>query len=344
MSPSNQHEEIAFVLKQYGAEVYFIENFGRVKRINSNKGILALKEISPNKGMEFFRHLQFLYQKGFNRIVPVFPTLDGRYAVLTGNKLYYVMPWLPNEERGDYKERYKQLFRELARLHHLSSQEVNVKLEDRKEHYEATKEEWEKELEFLEGFIDYCEQKTYMSPFELLYCLYYREIRQTLNFSKAKLEEWFNTTKEKEKARVVIIHGKLSHEHFLYDDRGYGYFVNFEDAHLASPIHDLLPFLSKWLSGYPKRCDECVQWFTIYSRHFGFQAEEMQLFLSYLAYPGELIRIVKEYYQQQYETSEQKAAQRLQRQYWQMKNTEYIVMRIDELERQKNTGKGVQST
>ena len=69
-----------------------------------------------------------------------------------------------------------------------------------------------------------------------MYCMYYHDFNQALTFSKKKLEEWYEKTKEQEKARVVVIHGKFSNDHFLLDEKGYGYFINFEKAHLGPPI------------------------------------------------------------------------------------------------------------
>ena len=100
-------------------------------------------------GTDFIRHVQFLYHKGYNRIVPIYPTLDGRYAVLYENTLYYLMPWLANEEKEDHHEKNKQLFRELARLHTLSTREVPIRNEERKAHFETTMHVLEKDEEFL---------------------------------------------------------------------------------------------------------------------------------------------------------------------------------------------------
>jgi len=216
--------------------------------------------------------------------------MDGRYAVLHDKALYYLMPWMSNEVKEDRQHKHQQLFRELARLHTLSAKEITVNKDERTEHYEKTIQLLDKNQEFLDGFIDECEKKTYMSPFELVYCLYYNEISQALRFSKTKFEEWYEKTKEEEKARMVITHGKLSSEHFLYDDKGYGYFINFENARYGSPIHDLLPYLSRSFNTQPQRNDESVEWVYHYYKYFPFKTDEKLLFFSYLAYPIPIIR------------------------------------------------------
>lgn len=329
-----EKEEISYVLKQYGLTPRFIETFGKVRRIYTDRGVFALKKITVRDGGEFIRRMQYLYQRGFNRIVPVFPTIDGRYGVLYDKYLYYLMPWLPNELKEDHDERHKQMFRELARLHALSAQEVPVDREERTQFYERTMKEWEKDGEFLDGFLEQCEQRTYMSPFELLYCLCYNDIRQALRFSVRKFSEWYEKVKDLEKGRMILVHGKISPEHFLYDERGFGFFSNFEESRLGSPLHDLLPFLSRIVQKYPKKYDECIDWLYTYFKFFPLREEEMSLFLSYFAYPGPAIRELEKIFHAA-RKNEYRNVQKLQRQYWRLKNIEYIVMRVDEIERQK---------
>ena len=194
MSDSNQLEPLIPILKNYQVKPYFVEEHGNIKKIYSDKGTFALKKIVPTTGTDFVRHVHLLYQKGFNRIVPIFPTMDGRYGVLHDKNLYYLMPWMSNEIKEDRTHKHLQLFRELARLHTLSAKEINVNKDEREEHYDKTIALLDKNQELLDGFIDECEKKTYMSPFELLFCLYYNEISQALRFSKTKFEELFRFT------------------------------------------------------------------------------------------------------------------------------------------------------
>lgn len=335
MSSKDIFEALSPVLVNYGLQPYYIEEFGKIHKIYSNNGVFALKSVSPTLGIDFIRHVQFLYQKGYNRIVPIYPTMDGRYAVLYQNTLYYLMPWLSNEEKEDHIEKNKQLFRELARLHMLSTKEVKISKEERKVHYETTLLLLEKDEEFINGFIERCESKVYMAPFELQFCTYYHDIYQAIGYSKRNLEAWYEKTKEEEKVRTVITHGKFSSEHFLYDDRGYGYFMNFENAKPGSPYHDLLPYLSRSLKGYPRMCEECVDWLVTYDNYYPLKEGERLLMLSYFAHPVSIMRVVQNYHKQQSGVNERKFSQKLQRQYWQLKNTEYICMRLEEIERQK---------
>lgn len=338
MQTGQSLNELTPILEQYSLKVRFIESFGKIQRVYTDKGVFALKKITPQQGIDFIRHLQYLYQQGYNRIVPIFPTMDGRYAVIDKQSLYYLMPWLPNEVKEDQHERHQQMFRELARLHTLSVRDISINLEEKQEHYENTLHEWEKENEFLDGFLQHCENKWYMSPFELHFCMYYNDIRQALVFSKKKLAEWYELTKSTTKARVILSHGKISTEHFIYDEKGYGYFINFENSRQASPLQDLLPFLARTLATYPKRYDECVEWLYTYLKFFPLKEEELLLLLSYFAHPGSILRTI-EHYHKSSKKHEQKQVIRLIKEMWLLKNSEYVIMRIDEIERQKQQAK-----
>ncbi len=331
MRDSNTTQKAAAILQNYGLELTFTESFGKIEKVYTNQGVYALKKINADHGIDFIKYIHSLYQSGYNRIVPIYPTLDGRYGVLVDQELYYLMPWLPNDEKGDQSK----LFRELARLHSLSAQEVKVNSEDRKVHYEKSIEELEREEEFINELMDECDKKIYMSPFELLFCSYYHTIKHALSFSKRKLTEWYEITKEKDKARIVIVHGKLSNDHFLFDEKGYGYFSNFEKSTIGSPTHDLLPFTVKTLRGYPKQSEELVEWLYTYFKFFPFKEEEMGLFHSYLAQPSFIIKTSEKLFRKGKERNERKAVKKLQREFWLLKNIEYVVSRIDEIERHK---------
>jgi spore coat protein YsxE len=328
------------ILKQYGITADYIESHGKTYKVYSNKGTFALKKIPVHHGVDFIKHVQYLYQKGFHRIVPIYPTLDGRYGIAHDQHLFYLMPWLLNDEKEDRKERPQLMFRELARMHALSQKEVAVNKEERTEHYEKTKQQWQKDEEFLEGVIETCEKKLYMSPFELQFCLYYNDIRQAQRFALGKFEEWYEATKEKEKVRTVINHGKVSTEHFLFDEKGYGFFANFENAKYGSALHDVLPVLFRGLQGQPKKYEEALTWlYEGYFKYFPFKDDEMLLFYSYFAYPNHMIRVTKEYVHESRKKNELKYSKKLQRRFWQLKNTEYVVSRLTEIEKQKKAKK-----
>ncbi len=335
--------ETAPVLRQYGIQPDFVESYGRVYKVYSKTGQYALKKIDSNTGTGFIRNVQYLFQRGFNRMVPVYPATDGRYAILEKGSLYYLMPWLPNGYKANRSDESQQFFRELARLHTLSAAEVDIGKEDRERHYEAVVKQWEKDEEFLDGFIESCENEWYPSPFQMLFCQYYQDIRQAMGYSRRKLDDWKENTAELTKARMVMLHGKSSLDHFVFDERGYGYFINFEGSTNGSPIRDLLPFFAERLRVRPRKVEEHVEWLSTYQKHFPLREDEKLLFKSYMAYPSAIIRSAQSYHAKERNVFELRAVQKFQKLYWQLKNTEYVVMRVEEIEKQRGEAEASQS-
>mgnify|MGYP001953728563 CR=1 FL=1 len=341
MSQNEAFTMVQPILSQYGIRPHYVEKIGSAFKIYADQGAFALKEASPYQGMNFVRNIHLLFQKGYNRIVPIYPTPDGRYAVLQQNRLFYLMPWVANEYKNteDRNSKQKQLFRELARLHTLSSKDVELTDEDTENHYQETKAQWDKESLMLDEMIEACEQKWYMSPFELMYCTYYHNVKQALQFAIRKLDDWYEKAKDSKKMRMVIVHGKVSPDHFLFDEKGYGYFINFEESRYAAPHHDLLPFVAKACEGLPRQNEDMVEWIYTYTSHFALREAEIDLLMSYLAYPLPFIQVLEKYYKSTTKFNHYKAVRELQQKFWVMKNSEYIVMRLDEIERQKKQAK-----
>ena len=59
------------------------------------------------------------------------------------------------------------------------------------------------------------------------------------------------------------------------------------------------------------------------------------LLQSYLAYPSYALDVVKKYVEHRSDKTELEYVREMQRQYWLLKNVEYIVMKIEEIENQK---------
>jgi hypothetical protein len=58
--------------------------------------------------------------------------------------------------------------------------------------------------------------------------------------------------------------------------------------------------------------------------------------MSYLAYPNPIIQVAESYFRKQRPKNELKFVRQLQRRYWHLKNSEYVVMRMTEIENAQN--------
>ncbi|WP_169891119.1 spore coat protein YsxE [Litchfieldia alkalitelluris] len=324
------------ILQKYNLSVDYLEEINsRVTKIYTQHGTYALKEISNSQNLHFIRHIDNLYKDGFTKIVPIFQTVDKKYVVNHENKFFYLMPWLSNDSHTERESKHHQLFKLLARLHTVTSKEAKFSEDDVKHHYQSLKDTWEKRNKYLEDYVEECEKKLYMSPFELQFVTHYNEMMQACHFAMARLDEWYEKVVEVKKFRTALTHGKVTSNHLLYDKAGSGYFSSFEKAKQATPVNDLISFYYRTLRTYPINCDDCIEWYNHYNQHYHLRDEEIQLFLSYLTYPEPMYREVVKYKERKKEGNEQKAVTNFLKSYWLNKNIEYVASLVMKQEHEK---------
>lgn len=317
------------ILKEYQIQPRHLEKIGKVYKVFSGNNVFALKETEVTKGKNLFSIYPFLYHKGFYRFVPLYPAKNGQYMILRDQKLYYLMPWLGSESRPVETNHARKMFRELARLHLLTSQEMEMDQTNIEDHFERTSGQWNKEMQYLDSWIEQCEQKWYMSPFEWEFVQYYHEFQKAYEYALRTLKIWKDTMLESKKIRTVLLHGKVSLDHFVFDDKGYGYFINFDESRIGSSYQDLLPFLSNTLSTYPMNGEDCMEWLNIYMKHYPLKETELLLMKSYLAHPGFMIQLLNRYQTRVAPNHELKYTKKIQQAYWKLKNIENIIMKLE---------------
>lgn len=223
----------------------------------------------------------------------------------------------------------KNMLKELARLHATSSQKIPLKKEEITKIYDTVLKDWNRKILYLENYIEQCEKKWYMSPFELLYCTIFHELINATQFAKEKFTAWHEVAKEKEDGRIVVNHGNIADQHFVYDENGNGLFTNFEKAKWGFPLLDLVGYFHRALKTYSIPNSEYKDLYFTYQNYFPYRTEEKSLFLSYLVFPEQVYRIVKKYGEDKQKT-ELQYVRKLQRLYWQLKNIESFVMSVIE--------------
>lgn len=327
------------LLNQYGVTAEYVEKHGEVWRVATKNGTFALKKIRKEHAYPLFMNIHSLYRRGIKTIVPIYQTKQGYYFIENYSDAYYLMPWIEDQEERELDFKDSLMFKELSKLHSMTVKEKEYEEEQITDFYDRLSGEWTKEQEELEKFVDECEKKTYMSPFELMACTYAHEISLAQKFSLQKLDSWQEEIKETKKHRVSMNHGRVSFNHFVKDTEGRGYFISWERAKHGPPANDLISFYQRYLRTYPLYCDDCIDWFYEYQKGFSLQGHEKNLTLGYLSHPKTFMQTIQHFQQprtqQRKPVSERELVKRLQGSYWMAKNIEYIAGRINQIEEQK---------
>lgn len=80
-------------------------------------------------------------EKGFRSFVPVYRTNSGEFfseGIQSGDS-YYLMPWLQFDQEEERDQKHAYLFRETARLHERTAQEIKIRRDDIERYYGQTK-------------------------------------------------------------------------------------------------------------------------------------------------------------------------------------------------------------
>lgn len=331
-----QVDKIKPLFRHYEIQPEYTEEISRKAiKVYADSGTYVLKRLTKNSNPSFADSLMILNQQKYSSYVPIVKNRHQQFISHNNGEYFYIMPWLPNEPDDELDARHQYLFKEVAKMHSRTEKEIKLNGQEAASHYEALTERWDETKQVYEAFVDQCEQRLYLSPFELQAVTYFIEVSRAIEFSKKKLKEWSEEMEEKKKTRIVLNHGKISAHHFLYDENGTGFLTNFEQAKYAAPIDDFLLFMNRTAKTYPTQCDDCVNWFNSYQKSFPFTEGEMLLFLSYLAYPDRICRIIKSYIKGDKKQTEFDRNKQLVKAYWHFKNIEYFVAKVSEMEEKK---------
>lgn len=326
------------ILKMYRLHAEHLEEYGNVVKVYTNQGPYALKKLRPSyERSNFMQNLQLLTEKGFTNFAPVYHTSDGNYVLSDDENSYYLMPWLESDDNEE-NDHYHKMFRALALMHQKTSREEKVSEEKIQLHFDTLSKQWEQERDMLDQFVLTCENKWYMSPFELQYCTYYHHVIRSHEFATKKLGEWHEAMKDKESTRISLIHGNVAGNHFLFDQQRNGYFISLEQSQLSTPVQDLVQFYLRSLYTYPMARNDRYEWFYEYQKTYPFTQEEKQLLLAYLAYPQRFTKRVSQYIDiaPRKDMQELNSVKNLQQGYWLISNTEFFITQIQAAEAQQN--------
>lgn len=333
------------LLIKYNIEPDFVEDCGKVQKIYSHHGIFALKKASLTKDMHnrFLHTIQNLHEKGYRYVVPIYRTTDGNYVISSDQSQFYLMPWVESGISINSAQRFSDLLREAARMHSITALRGKINHPQYEAYYGKMKMHIDQRKLAYERFIEKCESRIYMSPFELLFCTYFKELMRSEDEALKNLEEWFAHINDKKESRIVICHGNLSPTHIVYDANGNSYLINFERTFTASPVYDLYYFFRKYFYKYPQKSSDALPLYRQYTRYNQLTDDERYFLFYHLAKTNNIHKLIQKY-EEARPKSEKDAVAKLQHYLWQMQAASSFITSIEsELETEifaEETGDG----
>ncbi|GAF64100.1 hypothetical protein BTS2_0992 [Bacillus sp. TS-2] len=318
------------ILFYYDLYPEHIEDFGKIKRVESNHGVFALKEtqLTPLQADEFVQAMRMLTKHNYQQVVPIIPTKYGEYVVSTKEHSYYLMPWVEPVEYLGRETQEEKIVAQMAIIHRLTVQTQKISKEKIDKSYQSLLSHWEHRRMELSRFTDRCEAKTYMSPFELSFVTHSYMLDQMAERAQYHLEKWYEACSEKEKYRIALCHSRLTRSHSIFNLENEPLLINFERASLDTPARDIAGFCR---FSFPKAMwseDEVMKWFYRYERHLPLLDEEKHLICAYLNFPEPIVFAVEFYLNQRRSISEIEHVQRLEKRLLAMRKVQRLTQKL----------------
>ncbi|WP_163537915.1 phosphotransferase [Gracilibacillus sp. YIM 98692] len=277
-------------------EIYQVTN--RVYKIQTRSQNYALKHSHLTKESigRWLALYQYIQQQQIYGFVPVYLTNQQMPFYAEDENIYYLMPWVENHALDRPSHEYASLFHSLGKLHAATIHKHDLSsIKNSQESYqEYYRNQTQIFREQLLQYVRYFEAKRFMSPFELQVCMTYRDI----DFLLYQLDHWqeihFETLGETADMNYSLCHGNLKLTHFVstYDQT---YLLNWEYAHFAPAIHDLVLYFSHIGSFHDIDLPKVTEAFDVYGRYLPISDFEKSLLVMELLSPDSWLQCIHSY-------------------------------------------------
>lgn len=198
-----------------------IKKIGKVSIIDKE---YVLKE---EKDLEYLEN--YFISRDFHNYLKVLERIDNK------NKYQYLEDYSLNNDT-----KALDIAHTLGLLHNKTSYTKEVTIDKKKEIYDE-----------VLGYINYTEEKyteilnnieykAFPSPSEIIFLNGYSKINDAFMFLKREIDNWYKLVKDKPKDRLAIIHGNMSLEHAICNDKLY--LINWSSSRFESPVIDISIF------------------------------------------------------------------------------------------------------
>lgn len=285
--------DIERVLATYNLDISHMEPLGdRLYKLKTKTGDFVLKKshLTPATVPMWEQVYRQAYHHGIYSVPPVYLNKDKQLFTKENDHIYYLTPWI---EMADSVHDMKRVMETLAQVHMKTGQNIELKTE-------KLRHDLQNYLEFCrackdksEAYISVFESKRYMSPFELLACTQYHQLRSSIELIDTLLESMLENMRDKIRWQNCLCHGNLKREH-IYCGK-HIYFLNWEKACIDNPIADLCVYLNEISQHYQPDPDVFLEGFSIYNEHNELADIQNQMLLIHLLNPNEYLQLLSSY-------------------------------------------------
>ncbi|HLS60547.1 MAG TPA: hypothetical protein VK044_05400 [Virgibacillus sp.] len=279
------------VIRSYGiASQEVIQVTESLYKVNTHQQNYALKKsrLTSETRSAWENVYHEAHAKQLTSVLPLYLTKTGSLYQEENNVIYYLSPWLTGEQAT-----IEQAYRTIGQLHAKTKQEQTMPTEQVVEQFARYQEGCQHLQKDQLTYIKEIEMERYMSPFQLQYCTHFRDVELVFKKLLESIDRFNDEITDMSTWNYSLCHGNLQFSHFFHS--GQISIINWEKAHYANPILDLVLFFKNEAIHYDTTNAMLLDLFTTYLEENDLKPIERSLLLIYLLDPTEYVSIVKQH-------------------------------------------------
>lgn len=284
---------IGDVLLHYGLEnAHYEQVTDKLFRVNDGVRDYALKQSSCTDQtiLQWKSLIQFAEKYHVACFLPVYLTMDEEAFVRKEGMNFYLSPWVSPIRQTPAMHHVESFYRAIGNMHHKTKQTEDINMDNIIEIARFFQSFANQSAQTLLQEVEHFEQERFISPFGLLVCTHYRDINLAIRTCKEIAERLATLDQEDSHFPACINHGNLRLSHWIEP-----YLINWEQAHIGSPVSDLASFFQHEIAnGHPDSI--YIDAFSVYLEENRLCEKELELLSIYLLNPQEYLSIIKMYH------------------------------------------------
>jgi CotS family spore coat protein len=235
----------------YGLEVKSAKEVRAVVRLETDKGVFALKKVShkPEKLQFLYEAQEHLWNNGFQTLSRFVKTLDGKPFVDLGDELMFLNTWLDGEEMNvKSREHLIEVVQLQARLHQASrgfNPSVHASIKTR---WAGWIERFEDQLNDILIVHDRLKGQTPESELEFVFL---KTVEPMLEMAEKSVDllkaSPYQDVLYRERQLRGFVHGDFTYHNFIRSPQGVMQVIDFDYCAHELRAHDFARFLRKML-------------------------------------------------------------------------------------------------
>lgn len=286
--------------ERYGFKIYSMEQIKNINKASTDQGIKCIKRAHMSSSYFLFMYsaVNYLYNKGFEGVIPYNTCLDGSICVEDDKYIYYVVDWIESKEcKFKNPEDLKAIIKTAAAFHDATiGYEAPEGAKPRVFYNKWTSKFNKKCIELLE-FSKAIEEQEYLTEFDSIYAKhvnsYWNQGRESIDLLNRSAYSKLALISQ---AQGEFCHHDMANHNFLKTEDNRIFMIDFDYCIMDTRLHDVASLVIRNMRHGVWDLYKACYILDEYSRYHPITDEELGVIKAFMVYPQDFWQVGLQYY------------------------------------------------